>query len=297
MAVRVDYIVKETAYNIIRNPSLSIATVLTVAVSLSLLGAALLIQQGVNGLQTRFKDDVEFIIWIKQDATDEQIQSVERALDESPVVESSVFINRTQTFSEFEEYFAESPEVLAAVTPEDLPTSFRVVPVNPDLSVVEQLGRQFQELAGVRQVDFAGDYIRRLNQFSSAASITMTVAALASGLASSLLMYNTIRTALFARRREVEVMRLVGATNWFIRIPFMLEGLLQGLVGAAFSAASVWGLNRVVGDAVRNADFRLFDSFALDGAQLGAIALILLGAGALIGAVGSGVAVSRYLEA
>ncbi len=297
MAVRVDYIVKETAYNIIRNPSLSIATVLTVAVSLSLLGAALLIQQGVNGLQTRFKDDVEFIIWIKQDATDEQIQSVERALDESPVVESSVFINLTQTFSEFEEYFAESPEVLAAVTPEDLPTSFRVVPVNPDLSVVEQLGRQFQELAGVRQVDFAGDYIRRLNQFSSAASITMTVAALASGLASSLLMYNTIRTALFARRREVEVMRLVGATNWFIRIPFMLEGLLQGLVGAAFSAASVWGLNRVVGDAVRNADFRLFDSFALDGAQLGAIALILLGAGALIGAVGSGVAVSRYLEA
>ena len=297
MAVRVDYIVKETAYNIIRNPSLSIATVLTVAVSLSLLGAALLIQQGVNGLQTRFKDDVEFIVWIKQDATDEQIQSVERALDESPVVESSVFINRSQTFAEFEEYFAESPEVLAAVTPEDLPTSFRVVPVNPELSVVEQLGRQFSELAGVRQVDFAGDYIRRLNQFSSAASLTMTVAALASGLASSLLMYNTIRTALFARRREVEVMRLVGATNWFIRVPFMLEGLLQGLVGAAFSAGAVLALNRVVGDAVENADFQLFDSFALEGQQMLAISLILLGAGALIGAAGSGVAVSRYLEA
>ncbi len=149
----------------------------------------------------------------------------------------------------------------------------------------------------MRQVDFAGDYIRRLNQFSSAASITMTVAALASGLASSLLMYNTIRTALFARRREVEVMRLVGATNWFIRIPFMLEGLLQGLVGAAFSAGAVLALNRVVGDAVRNADFRLFDSFALEGGQLWVISLVLLGAGALIGAAGSGVAVSRYLDA
>ncbi len=297
MAVRVDYIAKETAYNIIRNPSLSIATVLTVAVSLSLLGAALVIQQGVSGLQTRFKDDVEFIIWINNDASEEQVASVQRALDDSPVVKESTFINRAQTFAEFEEYFSESPEVLAAVTPEDLPTSFRVVPVNPELSVVEQLGRQFTPLPGVRQVDFAGDYIRRLNQFSSAASITMTVAALASGLASSLLMYNTIRTALFARRREVEVMRLVGATNWFIRIPFMLEGLLQGLVGAAFSAGAVLALNGVVGDAVRDADFRLFDSFALDNGQLWIITLVLLAAGALIGAIGSGVAVSRYLDA
>ncbi|NNE96014.1 MAG: ABC transporter permease [Acidimicrobiales bacterium] len=297
MAVRFDYIAKETAYNIVRNPSLSIATVLTVAVSLSLLGAAMVIREGVSGLQTRFKDDVEFIIWINNDASDEQVASVQRALDDSPVVKSSTFVNRAQTFAEFEEYFAESPEVLAAVTPEDLPTSFRVVPVNPELSVVEQLGRQFAPLPGVRQVDFAGDYIRRLNQFSSAASITMTVAALASGLASSLLMYNTIRTALFARRREVEVMRLVGATNWFIRIPFMLEGLLQGLVGAAFSAGAVLALNGVVGDAVRNADFRLFDSFALTDNQLWGITLILLAAGALIGAVGSGVAVSRYLDA
>ncbi len=296
MALRVDYIAKETLNNIVRNPSLSIATVLTVAVSLALLGAALVIQQGVAGLNTRFKDDVEFIIWINNDATTEQISSVERALDDSPVVRNFTFITREQTFAEFEEYFAESPEVLAAVTPEDLPTSFRVVPVNPELSVVEQLGRQFAPLPGVRQVDFATDYIRRLNQFSSAASITMTVAALASGLASSLLMYNTIRTALFARRREVEVMRLVGATNWFIRVPFMLEGLIQGIVGATFSAGAVYALNRVVGDAVRGADFRLFDSFALDSGQLWTITFVLLGAGALIGALGSGVAVSRYLE-
>ncbi len=297
MAVRVDYIAKETFFNIVRNPSLSIATVLTVAVSLSLLGAALVIREGVEGLNTRFKDDVEFIVWVNNDATEDQISSVARALDESPVVQSSDFITREQTFAEFEEYFAESPEVLAAVTPDDLPTSFRVVPVNPDLSVVEQLSRQFTPLPGVRQVDFAGDYIRRLNQFSAGASITMTVAALASGLASSLLMYNTIRTALFARRREVEVMRLVGATNWFIRIPFMLEGLLQGLVGAIFSTGAVLALNRVVGGAVRSADFRLFDSFALETGDLWRITIILLASGALIGAAGAGVAVSRYLEA
>jgi cell division protein FtsX len=77
----------------------------------------------------------------------------------------------------------------------------------------------------------------------------------------------------------------------------MLEGLLQGLVGAAFSTGAVYALNRVVGDAVRGADFRLFDSFALDSAQLWTITGVLLGAGAMIGAVASGVAVTRYLEA
>lgn len=297
MAIRVDYIARETGNNLIRNPSLTIATVLTVAVSLALLGAALVIQEGVSGLNTRFKDDVEFIIWMTPEASDTQVSALQRALNESPSIRDSRFIDRQETFAEFSNYWKESPEVLQAVTADDLPTSFRVVPEIPDLNVVESLGEQFRPLPGVLRVDFAGDYIRRLNQFSSAASVTMTVAALASGLASTLLMYNTIRTALFARRREVEVMRLVGATNWFIRIPFMLEGLLQGLFGAIFSTGAVYALNRAIGNAVSSSDFQLFDSFALESADLGRIMIILLLVGAVIGAAGSGVAVSRYLDA
>ena len=112
-----------------------------------------------------------------------------------------------------------------------------------------------------------------------------------------MLMYNTIRTALFARRREVEVMRLVGASNWFIRVPFMLEGLVQGVAGAGIAGLVVFGLNRLLRNQIVGVDFRLLESFVLAPGEVAPIAMWLLLAGAAIGFVGSGVAVTRYLDA
>jgi cell division transport system permease protein len=110
------------------------------------------------------------------------------------------------------------------------------------------------------------------------------------------LIWNTIRTAMFARRREIEVMKLVGATNWFIRIPFMLEGLLQGLIGGVLSCLGLWGLNSAWSGAV--ADFNDTELAALvvtDG-YMRFVMIILLGIGAIAGAVGSGIAASRFLD-
>lgn len=297
MALRVDYLMRETAQNLVRNPSLSIATVLTVAVSLSLLGAALVIRQGVEGLNTRFKDDVEFIIWVDAEASTDQLASLDRALADSPGVKDFRYVNTEETWVEFNEFWSESPEVLEAVTPEQLPTSYRVVPQIADPAVVTELGASFEGLPGVKKIDIASEAIEQLNDFTRAASRIMFAAALAAAVASGLLMYNSIRTALFARRREIEVMRLVGANNSFIRLPFMFEGLAQGLLGAGVSSLAVFGLNRLIRNALNSTDFRLFDSFALTSSQLAPVALVLLIVGAVIGAVGSGIAVSRYLDA
>lgn len=297
MALRVDYIAKETGNNLIRNPSLTIATVLTVALSLSLLGAALLLQRGVDGLNTRFKDDIEFIVWVEPDAAQEQVDLVQRSLDESSSVSGYRFVNREETYTEFVEFWSDSPEVIDAVGPDELPTSFRVVPVVPDLALVQALGSEFEGLPGVLKVDFASEYIKQLNDFTTVASRVMIGAAIASALASSMLMYNTIRTALFARRREVEVMRLVGASNTFIRIPFMLEGFVQGFAGALVSVVSMFALNRALRGLIAETDFQLLDSFALDPSEVWQIATWLLVAGTLIGFIGSGIAVSRYLDA
>lgn len=296
MAIRLDYLARETGNNLIRTPSLTIATVLTVAVSLALLGAALVLMRGVDGLNARFKGDVEFIIWIDKEATEQNVQGVRAALDASPNVRDSIYVNREETFQEFQEFWAESPEVLAAVTPDQLPTSFRVTPSVADLSLVEALGNEFETLPGVQEVDYAGEYIKKLDSFTRTASTVMIVTAIISALSSALLMYNTIRTALYARRREVEVMRLVGAANWFIRIPFMLEGMIQGLLGAGLSTLAVYGLNRVITQTIETSDFQLFDPFALEPSQLTPIALWLLAVGAGIGFLSSGIAVTRYLD-
>lgn len=297
MSLRVDYLAKETANNLIRNPSLTIATILTVAVSLCLLGASLLIRTGVDGLNTGFEDDVEFIVWVDEDATQDQIDTIGEALEASPLVESRRYINRQETLADFQEFWEETPEILAAVDADQLPTSFRVVPTDPSFDGVQGLAAEYQLLPGVKKISFAGEFIKQLNSFTSSASTIMLIAACGALLASSLLMYNSIRTALFARRREIEVMRLVGASNAYIRIPFIFEGLILGVAGALFSVLGVFGLNRLIANSVKDIELNLLKNFALDQSELIPIALWLLTAGAIIGALGSGLAVNQYLDA
>lgn len=298
MALRVDYLAKETGNNLVRNPTLTVATVLSVAVSLALLGSSLLIGRGVEGFNSRFKDGVEFIVWMNPEATPDNIESVRYFLDAYPTIERVNYVNQDATFAEFQAYYSEQPEVLDLVEPAQLPTSFRVTPRVADLGNIRAIGDEIVTLPGVSGVDYAEEYIKQLNEFTSSASLYMAVAALLSAVASALLMYNTIRTGLFARRREIEVMRLVGATNWFIRIPFMMEGLLQGLIGAVFSGLAVFGLNKAIASSIRDeSSLRVFESFALDNGQVASVALILLMVGAALGAFGAGIAVTRYLDA
>jgi len=116
--------------------------------------------------------------------------------------------------------------------------------------------------------------------------------------AASLLILNTIRMAIFARRREVAVMKLVGATNWFIRVPFMLEGLLQGLSGAALAFGVVWIGRDLVQDRISGAnnDVQLFKQFLVTGADVTGTGILLLLVGVVVGTVGSALAVSRFLD-
>lgn len=298
MALRVDYLARETGNNLIRNPTLTLATVLTVAVSLALLGASLLIQRGVEGFNTRFKDDVEFIVWMSSEASQDNIDKAANFLTEMPTVKDYSYVDKNATFIEFQEYYSDQPEVLDLVEAEQLPTSFRVVPEIADLAHIRAVGEEIEGLPGVSGVDYSEEYIKQLNDWTNMASTVMIVAAILSAVASALLMYNTIRTGLFARRREIEVMRLVGATKWFIRIPFMMEGLLQGLIGAILSAIAIFGLNRIITRGVQaSRSFRLFESFALDTGEVISVSIILLLVGAGLGALGAGIAVTRYLDA
>ena len=109
--------------------------------------------------------------------------------------------------------------------------------------------------------------------------------------ASGLLIWNTIRTAMFARRREIEVMKLVGATNWFIRIPFMLEGLLHGLAGGLLAVAGLYGVNFLWKE-------RVIPKIPLQvsSSQFNLVVVLVLVVGMLVGAVGSAVAASRFLD-
>jgi cell division transport system permease protein len=157
------------------------------------------------------------------------------------------------------------------------------------------MANRVQKEPGVKQVVFAGDQVAKALRTSNGMQLAMFVIAIVLFLASSLLIFNTIRMAIFARRREIEVMKLVGATNWFIRVPFMVEGLVQGIVGAVGAFAVLFFLREPLTHWIRDT-FEQFAGFIVHNGEVTAVGLIVVLVGAAIGAASAGVAVTRFLD-
>ncbi len=181
---------------------------------------------------------------------------------------------------------------------DNVPSYFAVEPV--DKNQIQQLlsiRDSFTRLPGVYKVAFPSDQITVLGKLKSFFGVRTYVMSGVLLFASILLIWNTIRTAMFARRREIEVMKLVGATNWFIRLPFMLEGLLQGLAGAALGSVTL-----LLGNANWTSGVRKFPTnaglggFVVTGGYPVRVVVFMVLLGAFVGAVGSATAASRFLD-
>jgi cell division transport system permease protein len=294
MAIKVSYLAREVGINLTRNITLTLATVATVAVSLTLVGSAYLISVGVQDAQQQFEGGVEFIVFLNPDATPNQIDSVRAELEANPGVREFEYFDKHDAFLEFQELFAGDDALLESVTEEILPPSFRVKPVDTETDAVNALGSVFEDQPGVKEVAFSSEAIDRIESFYDFLATRSAWAAVALVVAATLLVLNTIQMAIFNRRRDIEVMKLVGATNWFIRIPFMAEGLLQGLLGALVAIP----ITRYFIDDLEThaAGAGLLSAFEVDSSQALQASLVLIAAGALVSLVGSGIAVSRFLK-
>lgn len=288
-----DYVVRETATNLRRNLLMTSAAVLTVAVSLSLVGAVLLLKQGVSKASLQWKGDVELSIFMKVGVSPTQSQAVERELAQMPQVKKVVYIDQQEAFAEFKRMFENSPDFLESVEAKDLPTSYRVVPKRAEF--VDVVGKRFANRAGVQDVVFAREAVETLLKVTNALQIGIVIVAAVLLLSAVLLILNTIQMAIYSRRREVAVMKLVGATNWFIRIPFMLEGMMQGLVGAAAAFGVVALVRNLLAGAVGSGDTLGNRLLPPSGDVIGT-GMFVLFAGAAIGALGSAFAVRRFLD-
>jgi len=291
----VDYVVRETATNLKRNLTLTFATVVTIAIALTLVGASLLMKQGVNRSNVRFRGNVQTIVYMQADASQDQIDAVGRGLDQNPNVQSKRYLNHDEANAEFREIFAGEPAIRDSLTPAETPTSYKVHVKNASSEVVDSLKSQFQVMPGVFQVMADNDNIRRQeDSFAKFRNFSLLFAAIV-GATSLVLIVNSIRIAMFARRREIEVMKLVGATNWFIRIPFMAEGLVQGILGSAAGIGIVialrsWLLPTLVSGG------GIWAGFRLEVTDLQGTGFVMLIAGALVGIFGSAVAATRFLD-
>lgn len=300
MIQRLSYAIRETIASFRRNVTLSVAAVITSAVSLLLVGATFLIQRAFDNLLVQWRGDVGMIVFVRPDVAPDALAFIEQNLKSQPNVidvEKLQYLDKTASFEEAKRVFAGDPTTLSLLSIDTIPSQFKVVPKTTDPELVRSLATQYRTLPGVAGVSLAEDefdVISTLSGFVRTVTIGMSLVLLAVAV---ILIWNTIRTAIFARRREIEVMKLVGATDWFIRVPFILEGLIQGLLGAIVSCGGLWALNSAWTSGV--AGFKPgtgVSSLVVPGSYVNGVMIVLLVIGAVAGGVGSGVASSKFLD-
>ncbi|MGH3666462.1 MAG: permease-like cell division protein FtsX [Egibacteraceae bacterium] len=230
MGPRWRYLASEVGIGLKRNLLMTLATIVTVTVSLALLGAGVALAIQVNKAERLLYAQVEVSIFLNLDVTPDQRDSLQSDLDGNPLVEEIIYVSQEQAFEEVKEIFSGDEAVLNSVEPDILPASFRVKLTDPEQ--YEVVASQFDGYPGVDEVVDQREVLQRFFQIMGLLQRTAIVVALVQGVAAAALIANTIRITAFARREQIGIMKLVGATNWYIRLPFIIEGVIAGVIGA-----------------------------------------------------------------
>ena len=292
---RLVFLLREAFINLRRNFLVVAGAVLAVFVSLALAFTALVANEVFRGWIAGWQEGVHVIAFLKDEgASGVPVNSHQTLLAEVQTweeVNDAFYVDKAQAWEEYQEIFAGQEELLE-IDPTILPASIRIELVATELhqSVKFKLEQQQQV---VLRVNTAAEQIEQLQNLSNVLRVLGIGLAGVLGLAAVVLIANTIRLAIYARRDEVEIMKLVGASNWYIRIPFLLEGLIEGIVGAGAAVLTVW---LVVSRLTSAAE--AFDLFRINVSNdfFFRWGLLVLLFGAAAGVVGSLLGLSRYLR-
>ncbi len=296
--MKFDYVFRETTNNLRRNITLSIAAIVTVGVSLALFGSTLLVGQGVDNVSQRWNDGIEVIAFLKPDVQPEQRDAIEEFIKDSPEVGDYRYVGLDESREEALRLFARNEALRDKIeNGTRVPDSYRLSPESKDVNLMRSLGDQLLAMPGVELVTDESESVKTITAVSHFAQLAMLVVGIGLLVAALLLILNAIRMAMFARRREIEVMKLVGATNWFIRVPFMMEGIVQGLIGALFAVGALVAVDRAMDNAAQNRDYRsIMEGFVASSGEVRLTVIVVVLLGITIGAAGSAWALSRFLR-
>jgi len=248
--MRAKFVLTEAATGLWRNVTMTVALILTTAISLALLGAGGLLFHEVNKTKDLLYAQVEVSIFLQAAVTTEQKDALEQKLKADPAIQTVTYESKEEAYKRFKKLFADSRDLVDNTKPESLPESFRIKLKNP--SRANTVDQEYQNSPGVDQVSTQQELVGRLFDAIDAVKNLALVVSLISGVAAVLLIGNTIQVAAYSRRREVSIMKLVGASNWYVRLPFVLEAAVAGLIGAVLASLGlVVAKAAVIDDALK----------------------------------------------
>ena len=291
--MRLKLLFSESIRSLGANLSTTVAATMTVLIGMFLLGLLIALGSWVVSWSDHVKDQLQVKVFFVESVKPKQINAVGGylgTLETDGKIKDYQFVSRADALHRMQKKY---PELTADLPSNPLPDSFEITPKHAEEVKQVSAAIRGQKFAGVDRVKDGQQTSKRILQVARVIEVVFLVAVVVLLAASVLLIANTIRLSIFSRRREIEVMKLVGATNWFVRGPFMVEGLLCGLVGA-FAAVVLLLIGK---EAALPAILGHIDS-SNDVKALGftVTALILLGVGLVVGAVGSGLTLRRYLK-
>jgi cell division transport system permease protein len=288
--VRLRLLLSESLRSLTANLSTTVAATMTVLIGMFLLGLFIALGTWVVSWSNHVKKEVIVKVYFAPGATDGQIRSVNTTLDGEPrFVKQVAFVSKEEALSRMQKRY---PQLVKNLAGNPLPASLEVTPTHAEFA--DDIERSLiPHPQGVDRINYGKKTANRIISVATVIEIVFISAVIILLIASTLLIANTIRLSIFARRREIEVMKLVGATNWFVRGPFMLEGLLEGFVGA-LAAVILLLLGKQIAMPAILGHFTTSDDVQALSFWLNAVILLLVGL--LLGAAGSGLTLRRFLR-
>jgi cell division transport system permease protein len=288
------FFMREALKNLRLNLLMSITAITTTFICIVVLGVAWLVSAHVGGVTSSVRQDVSVEAYFPPDATQEEIDGIISDVKSWPEVSGVNYVSEEEALAAFKETFADRPELSENLAPGVLPASIQIQLEDP--SEAEAVAQRLEQEKGFTDdnLSYPQQTIERLNSVTSYMIWGLYGATMLFLISSVLLISNAIRLSIFARRKEIEVMKLVGASDSFVRTPFVFEGMVQGLIGAGLAAFAVIWINFLFIDWARDA--LPFVPISADAVNPILLLLVLVIVGVVIGVVGSFLSVTRFLR-
>ncbi len=288
-----EYFIKEAVISLKRNGLMSIASITTVALSLLILGMFLIMVLNLNNMASNLESQVQVSVYLQEGLSDVEIREVGTRITKIPGVNQVLFIDKEEAMNRFKERLGEQQSILQALDGNNpLPNAFEVKMDKPER--VKPVAQTISQFKGVENAKFGQEVVEQLFSLTKMIRIFGVILIGFLALAALFIISNTIRITVFARRKEIGIMKYVGATDWFIRWPFLLEGIILGFGGALVAVVL---LNRTYGALIH----QVYESLAFlplipQYPFITNISILLLLVGAGIGALGSTISLRKFMR-
>ena len=289
----VEYFIREAVVSLRRNGLMSFASVSTVALSLLILGIFLILVLNLNNMASALESQVQITVYLKDDLSDLEMREVGTRISKLQGVSQVMFVSKEEAMERFKDRLGDQQSLLTALGDTNpLPNAFEVKVDRPER--VKTTAKAIAELHGVENAKFGQEVIDQLFKLTKMVRIFGLVLIVFLALAALFIISNTIRLTVFARRKEIGIMKYVGATDWFIRWPFLIEGMILGFGGALIA---VFILSRTYSAITQ----QIYASLAFlplipEDPFISNISMMMLVVGTAIGALGSTISLKRFMK-